>query len=120
MKIFISQPIRERTETEIERVRENIKSLVESHFSCPDEVIYWEYNDIEKVKDEPPVKALVYSIIELTDSQLAVFTEDWYKARECDVEHKICNEYGIPNIEVNKEGTAFSEEGWRYDDNKEW
>ena len=87
MKIMISQPMRDKTETEIRRER---KSIVNKLVELGHEVI-------DSVLDLDSDKSAIYYLaksIELLDQADAVyFMKGWEKARGCIIEHEICVKY---------------------------
>lgn len=88
-KIFISQPMKDRTAEEIMQERDDImakwtnKSVVfiDSYFCEP---------------GKNSTDSLGKSISLMSDADLVVFAPGWENARGCKVEHEVAKEYGIP------------------------
>lgn len=93
MKVFISQPMRDRTQEEIENERAKLIELVR------------ERREGEKVSEIAsyfgpaatfdPMEYLGMAIQMMNRADLVVFAPDWEKARGCRIEHICAEEYGI-------------------------
>ena len=102
MKVFISQPIAGYADNVIEEVRKNICGL----FSIKNEDLIDNFN-----KTIPPginikntrVWCLGDSIRLMATADLVIFALGWEDARGCRIEHKRCEEYGIPFTEEPKD-----------------
>lgn len=99
MKVFISQPMAGYADNVIEEVRENICRL----FSIKNENLINNFNKIvpEGLKNNR-VWLLGDSIKLMALADLVIFAPGWEDARGCRIEHKACEEYGIPFTEVPK------------------
>lgn len=77
-KLFISQPMKGKTDEEI--IHERNVAIRRA-------------------------KALLIDDVQVTDSlftaDIAYFTVGWDKARGCEIEHEVCIQYGIPTIEAS-------------------
>lgn len=97
MKVFISQPMRDKTNEEIEKERERAIDRIQEKY--PDEKI--EILD-SFFKDAPheakPLWFLGKSFEILSNANLAYFIGDWRQYRGCRIEHAACIEYGIETI----------------------
>ena len=101
MKIFISQPMKGKTEEFIAQEREKAleqltklhpgAEIIDSHFKNID----WgcEINPLAK-----PLKYLSRSIDLLADADLAVFLSGWDEARGCRAEEMIAYLYGLKRL----------------------
>ena len=102
-KVFISQPMAGKMHREIEDERFNVvKQLEKNGFTVIDSVI-------AKTPDEAfkaPVYYLSQAILKLSQADCAYFMESWEEARGCRIEHMICEEYGIPIIEIWEQAGA--------------
>lgn len=99
MKVFISQPMRGKTDEEILRERED--AIVRIHEEYPNERI--EIIDsflVDEHKKLNAVQCLGQSIELLGEADLVVFLEGWKNARGCTIENIIANEYGIKWMEI--------------------
>ena len=90
MKIFISQAMNGLTEEQIRERRARITEYLETQF-----------DDFEIIKsilepgEHPPLWYLGKSIEMLSEADLAVFDENWYKSRGCRIEFECCVQYNI-------------------------
>ena len=92
MKLFISQPMRDKTNEEIKEERAKIITEVKT-----------EYNDVEVIDsffenaphDAKPLWFLGKSFELLSTADVAYFAPGWDKYRGCKMEHTACQEYGI-------------------------
>ncbi len=91
-KLFISQPMRGRTDVEILKERELLIEAAKR-----------EHGDVEPLdsffKFDPgngaPLAFLGESLKRLAEADIAVFAPGWENARGCRIEHICCEEYGI-------------------------
>mgnify|MGYP002518559092 FL=1 len=96
-KLFISQPMRGKTDEEILAERESAIKAAEELLEEPVEVI-------DSFFQSAPVGAkplwfLGKSLELLSSADIAYFAKDWQKARGCRIEHECAVEYGIARIE---------------------
>ena len=99
LKLFISQPMKGKTDEEIEAVRQEAIATVRKYFEDRGE-------EIEVIdsffKDVPhnanPLWFLAKSIELLSTADIAYFAKDWNEARGCRIELKCAVEYGIEVI----------------------
>lgn len=98
MKVFISQPMRDKTDEEIEQERERAIDRIQEKY--PDEKI--EILD-SFFKDAPheakPLWFLGKSFEILSNADLAYFIGDWRQYRGCRMEHAACVDYDITTME---------------------
>lgn len=97
MKIFISQPMRDKTKVEILKERSKIVSELQDKYGKDLEILYSvisSKDDYEEIKNIP-VWYLSHSIDLLSKADKVYFAKGWKNARGCRIEHKICEEYGI-------------------------
>ena len=93
MKIFISQPMSDKTDEQIKSERESVKELLSM-----------QYGEVEIIDsffesaphDAKPLWFLGKSLELLSGADIAYFCADWEKYRGCKMEHDACIEYGIP------------------------
>jgi hypothetical protein len=98
MKIFISQPMRDKTDEEIKKEREAAIQVVKEKF--PDKTIEVIDSFFENAPhDAKPLWFLGKSFELLSGADLAVFIGEWEKYRGCKMEHLAAMEYGIPYID---------------------
>ena len=96
-KLFISQPISGRTDEEIINEQDTIRDKIKD-----------KYDDVELVNTfltfapfrSSLMMILGMSIKMLFGTDVAVFAKGWEKEKECQVEHIVCEKYGIKIIEL--------------------
>ena len=96
MKLFISQPMRGKTEEEILAVRKKAVESAESVLLEKVEVID------SYLKDAPcndnPLWCLGESLKRMSEADAVYFVEGWENARGCRIEFECAEEYGIELI----------------------
>ena len=96
-KLFVSQPMRDKTneqiETERNRAIEKAKEILEEEV----EVIQSFFK--EAPHDATPLWVLGESIKLLGQADFVYFCKDWEKYRGCCIEHECCVRYGINFVE---------------------
>lgn len=99
LKLYISQPMRGKTQEEILRVRE--KAIASAKRNCGEdvEVIDSYIPDYNPDKGCVALKFLSKSIEMLADADVAYFAKGWEEARGCKIEHECAIAYGIDVIE---------------------
>lgn len=97
-KIFISQPMKDRTDEQILEERNRIASIVETVLEEPVEVID------SFLKDSPhetlPLWRLGKSIQLMSTADIVVFNGRWNKYRGCSIEHECAVQYGMRILEI--------------------
>lgn len=98
MKVFISQPMRGKSDEEILLERNQmIKKVEESATEKPEIIDSFFQNAPVEAK---PLWFLGKSIELLSTADVAVFAKGWKDARGCRIEHECCEQYGIKIIEM--------------------
>ena len=98
MKVFISQPMRDKTDAEI--LQERYKAVDRIREKYPNEDIEILDSFFESAPhDAKPLWFLGKSFEVLSNADLAYFIGDWRNYRGCCMEHKACEEYGIETID---------------------
>ena len=100
MKVFISQPMRDKTNEQIEKERNDAISYVYNKLGA---------KEVEGIasffKNAPheakPLWFLGKSFELLSTADVAVFIGDWINYRGCNMEYKACREYGIKVVDLN-------------------
>ena len=91
-KVFISQPMRGKTETEIlterKRIIEEIRNMIGDHEVL--DTYFDNFGDAAK-----PLQFLAKSLWMLADADCAYFAPGWQDARGCRIEHDSAVVYGI-------------------------
>jgi hypothetical protein len=98
MKIFISQPMKDKTDEEILRERQIAIDSVKEKFPGEEiEVIDSFFRDAPH--DARPLWFLGKSLELLSTADVAYFCKGWENARGCSIENTCAIEYGITVIE---------------------
>lgn len=96
-KLFISQPMRGKTDEQILQERnaaiEDAKKIIGEDV----EVLETFFDDFKP--NAKPLKYLGRNISMLADADVAYFTSGWNEARGCKIEHECAVEYMIDRIE---------------------
>ena len=96
MKVFISQPMRDKTDEQIKSEREKaIKAIREKHNEEVEIIDSFFENALHNAK---PLWFLGKSLELLADADIAYFCKDWDKYRGCKIEHTCEEEYGIEGM----------------------
>lgn len=86
-KVFISQPMKGKTNEEIRKAREVVVKQCESQG-------YEIIDTIFDFGDKPPIYYLAKSIEAMTEADLVIFMSGWESTRGCRIEYEIAKEYG--------------------------
>ena len=97
-KLFISQPMRGKTDEQILAVREKAIASAERHLGEKVEVIDSFFKGVN-FSGVRPLYLLGKSIELLASADVAYFAKDWENARGCRIENICAIEYGIDVIE---------------------
>ena len=97
IRLFISQPMRDKTNEEILAVREKAIASVKEKFGEEVEVIDSFFKDAPH--DAKPLWFLGKSLELLSTADVAYFAKGWQNYRGCRIEHQCAMEYGITAIE---------------------
>ncbi len=97
-KIFISQPMKGKSEEDIKKERNHLIKKVKENYGDDIEIIDFYFDDFDTEKWSP-LRYLSESIKLLSEADIAVFAKDWESARGCKIEHECAIEYGIEVIE---------------------
>lgn len=100
-RLFISQPMRDKTDEEILAERERAIESAKKHLGEDVEVIDSFFKDAPH--DEKPLWYLAKSLELLATADVAYFCKDWDKYRGCKIENTCAIEYGIDVIEDYRE-----------------
>ena len=108
VRLFISQPMRGKSDEEIESEREKLVEIAEA--------VYFGRGEVEVIDsffkgglDVPagtkaPLYYLSKSLELLATADVAIFAKDWREARGCRIEHECADGYGVARIEPPEEG----------------
>lgn len=108
VRLFISQPMRGKTNEQIEREREELVEIAEA--------VYFGHGRVEVIDSffkgglnaptgsKVPLYHLSKSLELLATADAVIFAKDWQGARGCRIEHECAKQYGVPMIELPEEG----------------
>lgn len=96
-RYFISQPMRDRTDEEIDAEREEVAGILRLH--DPEAEIIPKLTP-EELSGKSPLECLGLSMQKLATADLAIFVPGWYTARGCYLEHLCCLEYDIRRLDL--------------------
>ena len=98
-KVFISQPMKDKTEQEILEERANIFHLAKESF--PDaELLDSYFDDYEPSTGNVALKYLAKSLELLADADVVYFAPGWDEARGCRIENECAIKYEIEVHEI--------------------
>ena len=95
-KLFISQPMRDKTDEEIKIERKRAIDYVKKEINEDIEVIDSFFESAPH--DAKPLWFLGKSLELLSNADIAVFCKDWDKYRGCQIENICCSKYNIKKI----------------------
>ena len=96
-KLFISQPMKDKTNEEIKAERE--KAINAARNVLGEDVVVIDSFFENAPHDARPLWFLSKSLELLSTADVAYFAKGWDKARGCKIENICANEYGILKIE---------------------
>lgn len=95
-KVFVSQPMRDKTNEEILAVRQEALEKAKGFLGCEVELIDSFFKDAPH--EAKPLWYLGKSLELLSEADVAVFATGWNEYRGCNIEHLCCSRYGIDTI----------------------
>lgn len=106
-RLFISQPMRGKTDEEILLIRAKAVESARNHLGEEVEVIDSFFQNAPVGTN--PLWYLSRSIARLATADVAYFAKDWEKYRGCKIENLCAIEYGITVIEDYRETESFDD-----------
>ena len=100
-KLFISKPMRGKTDEEILATREKAIAKAKELIGEPVEVLETFFQSAPA--NEKPLWYLGESIKYLGEADVAFFAKGWEDARGCRIEHECAKEYNVDRIEETEE-----------------
>ena len=97
-KIFISIPMAGRDEKDVLAELESIRNKFKENYDVIDS--YFQEDDPNGIDRYSGVWYLGHSIQLMRTANLVVFAKNWISARGCIIEHRVCELYDIPYIEM--------------------
>lgn len=108
VRLFISQPMRGKSDEEIEREREDLIAIAKAVYAERGEVevidSFFKGGLVVPAGAKAPLYYLSKSLELLATADVAIFAEDWREARGCRIEHECADGYGVARIELPEEG----------------
>lgn len=99
LKVFISLPMRGRTDEDIDEERDSIMSYIESIIGrCREIPSHFNSKMASKLK---PLECLGMSLELMSHSDVVVFAPKWEEARGCRIEHECAVQYGYRIIDLS-------------------
>ena len=99
MKVFISQPMKDKTDAEILKEREFAITKIKEKYGPDDAEIINSLLINDYVSKNRPLYCLGKSLTLLAEADVAYFVKGWEYARGCKIEHTCAIEYGVECIE---------------------
>ena len=97
MKVFISQPMRDKKDEQIKEERAKAVSRIKEKYNQDVEIIDSFFENAPH--NAKPLWFLGKSLELLANADVAYFCKDWEKYRGCKIEHTCAKEYGIKVME---------------------
>ena len=108
VRLFISQPMRGKSDEEIESEREDLIAIAKAVYAGRGEVevidSFFKGGLDVPAGAKAPLYYLSKSLELLATADVAIFAEDWREARGCRIEHECADGYGVTRIELPEEG----------------
>ena len=98
MKVFISQPMKDKTDAEILKEREFAITKIKEKYCSDDVEIIDSFFTHDYVSKNRPLYLLGKSLTLLAEADVAYFVKGWEYARGCKIEHTCAIEYGVDCI----------------------
>ena len=103
MNVFISQPMRNRSDEEIKAERQKIMEYVQKLYALEKTEEIDSFFDVGKLDINSknfPLRMLGMSLELLAEADVAVFADGWSVARGCRIEHDAAKAYGIKILDL--------------------
>lgn len=95
-KVFISQPMRDKSKEDIELERAYLIQYAREHFGNDIEIIDSYFEDFPE--NAKPMYFLGKAIELLSKADIAIFAKEFEKSRGCYIENMCAHKYGIDEI----------------------
>ena len=113
MKVFISQPMKDKTDKQIKEERQKAINLIKAKYNEDVEIIDSFFKNAPH--NAKPLWLLGKSLQLLASADIAFFCKDWEKYRGCRIENICAKEYGIEVVEsdaLDETINLLSYNGW--------
>lgn len=108
VRLFISQPMRGKSDEEIESEREDLIAIAKAVYAGRGEVevidSFFKGGLDVPADAKAPLYHLGKSLELLATADVVIFAERWRDARGCRIEHECAKQYGVSTIELPEEG----------------
>lgn len=104
IKVFISQPMKDKTNEEIKQERQIIIEILKKTYGEIEVLDSFFENAPHEAK---PLWFLGKSLEILSNADVAVFAKGWEKYRGCKIENTCAKEYGIKVIEIPNDESCY-------------
>lgn len=108
VRLFISQPMRGKSDEEIESEREDLIAIAKAVYAGRGEVevidSFFKGGLDVPAGAKAPLYYLSKSLELLATADVAIFAEDWWEARGCRIERECADGYGVARIKFPEEG----------------
>ena len=95
LKVFISQPMRDRDKEDIIKERQEIERYLNIRYNNNVEIIDSYKSDFVETDKATLLKLIANCIEMMADADLVVFANNWQYARGCRIERNCAEEYGL-------------------------
>lgn len=99
MKVFVSQRHKDRTSEELASLSDTVVRKIRE--ASGSEVIEVPMLLPEQFKGMHPVYYLGMNLQMMCQADLVVFERGWEESRACQVEHEVCDRYGLEYLELD-------------------
>lgn len=107
VRLFISQPMRGKSDEEIESEREDLIAIAKAVYAGRGEVevidSFFKGGLDVPAGAKAPLYYLSKALELLATADVAIFAKDWREARGCRIEHECADGYGVARIELPEE-----------------
>lgn len=100
MNVFISQPMRNRTDDEIKAERQKIMEHVQKLYPSEKVEVINSFFDMDVQSKNVPLRMLGMSLELLAEADVAAFADGWSVARGCRIENDAAKAYGITVLDL--------------------
>ena len=100
MNVFISQPMRNRSEKDIKSERKSVMSYIKKLYKDEDVKEINSFFAMDVQSKNTPLRMLGMSLELLAEADIAVFVDGWSIARGCKIEYDCAKAYGIKIIDL--------------------
>lgn len=100
MNVFISQPMRNRSEKDIKSERKSVMSYIKKLYKDENVKEINSFFEMDVQSKNVSLRMLGMSLELLAEADIAVFVDGWSLARGCKIEHDAAKAYGIKILDL--------------------